>query len=376
MSCNPSAQAAKPDSNPDNEDEIECIPYVFHDTPELLPEGTNGTMGTSKRYVYFGDFPQDVLSYEMEAKLTFDEENAITRGYLTYIPANDGNYYVYMLENAQKNALNTPTYVDGTEVKKQTENSYRYFKVMPLKWVVLTDNYDVDGTSGNKTGSLLFCENVITGGVKYNPSPDNTNFHDYTTENGVHSFSDFNDSQIRGYLNGIATYYSQYSVDYTSNGFLQTAFSQEAINKIITTCVDNSKEQQCYPNIEIDYSNTNDKIFLLSTKELTNSDYGFGDMAQKNVRKRFATDYAKAAYSDIYMYSGYGTFYFTRSRFTYVKNLEASGHPEKNYYYGVVDIVMFDGSILNGWYKGGDYNSYTCPDFFGSVLPALCVNLE
>lgn len=335
---------------------IAYTPYTFHDTPEVLPAGTDGTAGTSAKYVYFGDYPQDVLSKELEAQLTFDESRAITRGGLAYIPASDGNYYVHIQENAQWNEQNHAKYVDGSEVQKQAANSWRYFKVMPLKWLVLTNDYDVDGNYGNNTGSLLFLEHGVTvgegAGGKTIP---------------------------RYWLNGVK--YSD-TYNYESKGFIDAAFSSEGAAKIIDTKVDVNEEQLLFELYHTGSFNWKpyyfiSKLFILSSKELTNSAYGFGDTVEGSncyTRERFMSDYARACNGYIYQYKGYGCFYFTRSFTVTAKdNPNYSGGVQYTYYQ---DIVWPTKEIKYGVLPSG-YNSLNLDSKqVNTCCPAICVKLD
>ena len=108
----------------------------------------------------------------------------------------------------------------------------------------------------------------------------------------VGSSNKYDTSEIRHYLNGTETF--------NNIGFLQKAFTQVAINKIENTSVDNS-EQSTFGTGETPSTNqyacgnTTDKIFLLSEKEVTIAEYGFGAYnAQDAARLRKPTDYAKA----------------------------------------------------------------------------------
>ena len=121
-------------------------------------------------------------------------------------------------------------------------------------------------------------------------------------------------------------------------------------------------------------NDTDDKIFLLSSKEWMTSAYGFGadddkanGLGERSPRQRFSTDYAKACYADIYKYSGWGCPFATRS----------AGYNTNGKYttYCVIDIVSFDGAILYDYRTSGDpANGWTSPSHFGDVVPALCVN--
>lgn len=351
--------------------------YTFHDTPEFLPAGTDGSNGTGSTYVYFGDYPQDVLSKTLEAQLTFDTSHAITRGGLTYIPASDGNYYVHICAQTPYSGSRRPKYVDGT----YTENdSWRYFKVMPVKWRVLTNTYDVDGTSGSKTGRLLVAESIIDA---------NVNFCDDTIWRDPHkdSPSDYKASGIRAYLNGLPFYRGKdskyrtiFEEQYVSKGFLQTAFTQDSISRIIRTHVDNSAAQKLDPvngnGGRGTCDDTDDKLFLLSSHEWTNSAYGFGVASDRtdglstlHNRQRYPTDFARARNASVgYKYAGWASDYYTRS--------PASTDNGKTIGYYYVDRVIYDGQVVTGEEAPSAPYTTSAKAPWSGIVPALCIGLN
>ena len=351
--------------------------YTFHDTPEVLPAGTDGTAGSSATYVNFGDYPQNVLSKDLEAQLTFDESRAITRGSLAYIPASDGNYYVHIQENSYWTSMNHPKYTDGSLTGKDT---WRYFKVMPVKWRVLTDSYDVDGTSGSKTGRLLVAESIIDANVKF---CDDTIWRDPHKD----SPSDYKASGIRAYLNGLpfyrgadSKYRTIFEEQYVSKGFLQTAFTQDSISRIIRTHVDNSAAQKLDPvngnGGRGTCDDTDDKLFLLSSHEWTNSAYGFGDASDRtdglstlHNRQRYPTDFARARYASVgYKYAGWASEHFTRS--------PASTDNGKTIGYYYVDRVIYDGQVVTGEVDPSAPYSTSAVSPWSGIVPALCIGLN
>ena len=259
----------------------------LYSTP--VTEEVNGTT-----YVYFGVWPQSVLPEA--SSVTVDETVSVTMGANTYYLGSDGNYYAKCAEKACGTGAEYK-YHDGTQ-SGTGGTTTRYFKVEPIKWRVLTDNY-----SGKK---LLLAENILTANVPY------YGYNSYSNKRTVGSDAyiypnNYKYSQIRAYLNGLDYYYDTSSTettkktDYKYKGFLQTAFTQKAQGLIANTVVDNREETTGYS--ESTYTagyaceNTTDKIFLLSESEVINSDYGFAAYSKYgigNARIRFPTDYAKA----------------------------------------------------------------------------------
>ena len=299
--------------------------YEFTKTVKVLPAGTDGTAGTSATYVEFGDWPQTVLP--ITSTVTVDETVSVEMGANTYYLGSDGNYYAKC---------------DG-----------RYFKVEPIKWRVLTDNY-----SGKK---LLLADNILTANVPYYDYNSSSNTRTVGSDTNIYP-NNYKYSQIRAYLNGLDYYYDTSSTEttkkteYTGKGFLQTAFTQDAQALIAETDVDNRKETTGYneSTYAADYAceNTTDKIFLLSESEVINSDYGFDasdSYGKGNTRIRFPTDYAKANRAYMDSTEGYGGDWWLRSpcyyssyRAYYVRD----GGRADNYYsrvygtsYGVVPAL-------------------------------------
>jgi hypothetical protein len=244
----------------------------------VLDSGTTGTMGTSGTYVLFGYWPQTIKA----DSVTVDETNSKLAGAYTYYKGSDGAWYAKIKENA-----NQPDYKysDGTTVAQNSADSYKYFKVEPIKWRVLTDNY-----SGKR---LLLAESILVN-------------HRYAA-----SSNNYANSEIREYLN---------------DTFWNTAFTDSEKSMIDETDVDNSAASTnpaSNPNQWISGKNdyacgtTKDKIFLLSKKEVTTSEYGFTAFnvyGTGNSRIRMMTDFAKASGASYGITAGYdGGLWWLRS---------------------------------------------------------------
>ena len=292
-------------------EKLKC--YEFTKTVKVLPAGTDGTAGPSATYVEFGDWPQSVLP--SDSTVTVDETVFVEMGVNTYYLGSDGNYYAKCAEKAYLTGTQYK-YHDGTQAGRDGTTT-RYFKVEPIKWRVLTDNY-----SGKK---LLLAEEILTANVPYYDYNSSSNKRTVGSETKI-SPNNYKYSQIRAYLNGLDYYYDTSSTettiktDYTGKGFLQTAFTQDAQALIAETVVDNRKETTGYSEstyaVKYACENTTDKIFLLSESEVINSDYGFesyNSHGKGNARIRVPTDYAKANYAYQYSTDGYGGYWWLRS---------------------------------------------------------------
>ena len=271
--------------------------YNFYEEPVKLPEGTDGKSGVDWTYVYFGVWPQTIKAESVEV----DEYQQITIGANTYYLGSDKNYYVKCVENGRMIGANYK-YSDGTRVSPRSQNSIKYFKVEPLKWRVVTTNYN----DTNKT--LLLAESVLTSNIPYYGSLGDRRLNNKTIFPNNYKYSN-----IRAYLNGIENQFvtdggtrNEYTNDWTGKGFLQTAFTLSAQEKIVDTLVDNSQDSVTSylsepTNNRYICENTLDKIFCLSVYEVTAPDCGFYENSPTNsskMRQRYPTDYAKANFAN------------------------------------------------------------------------------
>ena len=312
--------------------------------PELYSSPVDAETGLpatkSSRYIYFGVFPKTVLP--VGSTVTVNETVSVKMGGDTYYKGSDGEYYAKVMENAQSD-YSYNKYSDGTQVKKSDAESYRYFKVEPVKWKVITDSY-----SGK---CLLLAEDILTANIPYYPD---TQYRVIAFTNVYVYPSNYKYSAIRAYLNGKYESYDTQLKPYENKGFLQTAFTAEAQNLIAVTTVDNSAASTTDSGNNLTEAtsyacaDTEDKIFLLSLKEATS--YGFpayNKSGTGNARIRKPTDYAKANYAD---YDGYWW-------------LRSPGYSNCNYAYS----VNSDGCA----YDGGYYVNITSR----GVVPALSISL-
>ena len=190
-------------------------------------------------YVYFGEYPQSIKADDVTITETQD-----ARGY--YL-GSDGNYYAKVVARPFGSSYkfsNDATVTYGTTY---------YFKVEPIRWRILT----VEGDS-----ALILCDSIIAN-HRYDDSRNN-----------------YKDSEIRQWLN--ATFY-------------ETAFSGLQREIILTTTVDNSVYSTGYDPNPYACEDTEDKLFLLSYREATNSDYGFASSYRSDTaREMETTDYTRA----------------------------------------------------------------------------------
>ena len=279
----------------------------------------------SSIYIYFGVFPKTVLPET--STVTVDENVSVSMGANTYYKGSNGEYYAKV---TAKTHISSYKYTDESAT---TNGAVRYFKVEPVKWKVLTTNYNGK--------ALLLAEDILTANVPYYEDYQNNRTIDGKT---VYP-NNYKHSQIRAYLNGLS-YQGQTSevTTWRGNGFMQTAFTTTAQSKIAETEVDNRKETTGYSEstYAANYAceNTTDKIFLLSESEVINSDYGFAaydSYGVGNARIRVTTDYAKANYAYQSTTDGFGGDWWLRSpsyiRSRYARHVSSDGNAT-TYSYG------------------------------------------
>ncbi|MCR4713496.1 MAG: formylglycine-generating enzyme family protein [Treponemataceae bacterium] len=239
--------------------------------PVQLSSGTDGTAGTTATYMYFGEFPQTIIA----SGVTVDESVSKVIGAFTYYYGSDGAWYVKQKEYAHAADY---TYSDGTTVA-QGGTSYKYFKVEPVKWRVLTTNYNGTGKK------LLLAENILYNIYFYNSGQD----HGSSVNITVHA-NNYEHSRIRAYLNGIKYDINVECKDFVGKGFVQTAFTSSVQDQIVNTTVMVGSD-----------AIANNKVFLLSTEEASSSDYGF-NVAGSGIRH--TTDFARATGDNLKGISG------------------------------------------------------------------------
>ena len=213
------------------------------DTSESVkkePTSSIKTFERSGKYILFGEFPQKLKAANVTVSTQTD-----SRGYFL---GSDGAYYAKVVANACSSGYKFST---GAEVK---DGETYYFKVEPIKWVILSE---ADGVA------TLLCDSAIAA-------------MQCDADSNI-----YKDSDIRSWL---------------GNKFFNSAFSATQKPLIEETTVDNSAGSTGISSNPYACENTKEKVFLLSYKESLNSAYGF-NTANTNadkVRQKQATDYAKA----------------------------------------------------------------------------------
>lgn len=307
-------------------------------------------------YIYFGRYPQT----EVSDSAIISALNTASGSLPTAERFNDWIDYKYYVEFDNSTAFMwykdivyggakyrgvyftsyRSTWCNGNNASsEQNNNGYstdtRYwFKYEAIKWLVLTKQ------NGK---AFLLCDIAIDSQEYYNNERDRT-----INESDVYA-SNYEYSNIRKWLN---------------DNFYNTAFNLAQQSLIQITSVDNSErstntndDKKAWNKGTNIYAcpNTNDKIFLLSEQEVTNTSYGFNkDWTVSDEARPFeSTDYAKAQGCYASTNSNYsGNCYFWLR----------SPHFEK----GVVMYIDEDGNSIY-------HCSVNCTRL--GVLPALWIEL-
>ena len=330
FSCNNAAASDDKEEDTKKEKEKET-----EKTPEQPEEPTEPL------YVEFGSWPQSKRAEGVTVGATVEER---VNGQVRY-KGSDGALYVMLTENLK------------------TE----YYKVEPIKWRVITYNYNSSGKA------LLFAENILANCQFYDYSRDNLPGDDpceRTIDNKTISPSNYEYSKVRAFLNG-TSYQKEDSNgenlaacdEFLNKGFLQQAFTKEEIAKIAISNIDNSLittfPDNGWNNDKNDYicSNFTDKIFLLSEQEITRIKFGFDTEGGLSVggscdlRIRSKTDYAKGP--DL------PNLYIPNDEFWWLRS------PTHDYYDNARVVDYHGNTVLTQ--KG------SCSKNYG-VVPALCVD--
>lgn len=269
--------------------------------------------------VTFGSWPQTLKT----DGVSIDQNESLAVGELTYYAGSDSYWYAKL--------------------------SDKYYKVEPIKWRVLTTNFDHDNDSNTQGKKLLLAESSLIG-KRY-----------------AARYNNYQNSEIRKWLNSNSN--SAAASDHGgSGGFLKTAFTAAEQSAIAAASVDNSA-RSTNPDANATQWNsgsnqyasatpTTDKVFLLSLQEATTSAYGFdvytawkGDGTHtESTRIRFPTDYAKASGAYQSDEAGMGGSWFLRSPV-----------------YRSSDLVSYV------FYGRAGVENHVYIDTF-SVVPALCVS--
>ena len=216
-----------------------------------IEEDTTMTAGQKVTWdcIYFGSYPQSEITskdgsvYNKLKNATSWDNNDTTIDGVKYrrLKGEDATQHAYSGGSEQ--------YYDWND----DYTTYHYFKYEPIKWRVLNkDNNDVFLLSDIALDDQRYNEKWVT----------------ITWEK----------SSMRSWINGYKASENQPEIDYSNKNFIDTAFSTAQKNAIKTTKVENRNNIH-YGSAGQGGNDTSDKIFLLSEREVYNTDdakkYGF-----------------------------------------------------------------------------------------------------
>lgn len=239
--------------------------------------------------IAFGSWPQTKVDLTDRQIAALVPTGRLFQGNQEY-KSNDGSRYVKVTATTAEKIIDTAEeykFSDGTCV---VDGDEYYFKVQPIVWVRLENT------------SRFIAEKALTSRIEYYDHED-----DRIIDGKIIYANNYEHSKIRAFLNGLA--YSKggsVSREFEDNGFLQLAFTEEELLKIKIEKVrnDGASTTDSAENIleAEDYmcGPTDDRIYLLSEQEATDSNLGFdsydmySDGESINNRMKKATDYAIA----------------------------------------------------------------------------------
>ncbi len=236
------------------------------------------TDGNRYWFYKFGDYPQSVSTISSYTSGTV---------YNGWYLGSDGYFYAKCLTNV---FANDKTTAGG----KLTNNTYYYFKVMPVEWRCASNNF-------NDTGKKLLIARKNLDGVQYYTSTSNRTVNGSTIKPNNYQYS-----TLRAFLNGKYESGDTQSKSYQNQGFLQKAFTPSARSLIYEGSVENDAKTTNPNRNSSEWGNgvnvntcdtTCDKVFVLSVQEATNTALGFDagpDWELHGLRLIHTTDYAKA----------------------------------------------------------------------------------
>ncbi len=257
--------------------------------------GTNNKVYTRDgEYIYFGSYPQsEVTDENLKSELT--NMAGVTSTWTSYgydIEGKVSDFMVYKdvkYEDKQYRGVfftnYRPSSIGGTSPNDElfNVNGYRtntiyWFSFEPIKWRILSET----------NGEAFLCAEQILDSQAF--------YHSCEKTNGVYP-NNYEQSDIRAWL---------------GHTFFDTAFSSAEKDIIMTTNVDNSAFSTDDASNPFACNNTNDKVFLLSFMDVTNTEYGFSHEPESSyTREKRTTAYARV--QGVFLKQPYGGFWWLRS---------------------------------------------------------------
>ena len=230
----------------------------------------------------YGSYPQTrVTDSALLAKLNAQSGSWVSYGYyIRYKQSDFMQYKDVTLDGAKYRAVKFSSYrpyftshSSSADYSNQDGNGYSpntvyWFKYEPVKWRVL------DASDGENL--LVVSESILDAQAFRNT--DYYGYPDYYTDSTkTYYANNYAQSDIRAWLNG---------------DFYNTTFSADEKSHIHTTTITN---EAGFGYSQYNAASTQDKVFLLSYKEVLNADYGFSASTESSsTRYARGSDYAKA----------------------------------------------------------------------------------
>lgn len=237
-------------------------------------------------YMFLGSYPQTLKSENVKIVSDIANEKGYYKG-------SDGNLYAKQIGAPYEEGLR---FKNGEEIE---ENKVYYFKVEPIKWMVLQKEED---------DMFLLCDQII-----------DINIFDLKT-------NDYKNSSVRKYLN---------------DEFINKAFTPEEKQKIKETLIkidESTLEEDSEINAK---EKCIDKVFLLSLEDIKNQDLGFDNNERFSIsRQKQGSDYSLAK----------GMCEFCDKGWYYLRTSIIGEKTSVNYVYfdgniGIIDVYYKDGGI-------------------------------
>ena len=316
---------------------------------DFTDETTYTMSGTTKGFVNMGKYPQTYVGNTMNKELktwynslTQTEKDNPTETYTAYkgysgstlntpVVYNayeyiDGNTYCRVPEADLYNS-GAKTFNDGTTI---VNGETYWFKVEPIQWRVLTENYT--DTENTTPVSYLLSEYVLSGNTTFNPSTSNTNHTHYSAETNA----------LRPFLNEV----------FYADAF--TTKEQALIAQRTLTDADLDGTGSVGDIASTEKLN----VFAPSYYDMIEPDYGFNSSSsnQDQQRRASATDFAMANYA-CKTTSNYPDIHGLASSYYWTSSAASAS----NYAYYVLD-------------RGHVTRSYVTYEYY-AARPALLFNL-
>ncbi len=260
----------------------------------------NGAPTQNGNYLYFGSYPQTDVTLYMAEELSLNVSNLPTNknrnGFKNYDYKNSTVWYkdVVHTDSEQYRAVYIEKYrknKDDELNSSQQDNGYHlneiyWFKFEPIKWRILSEN----NGEALILSELILDSEPFQSDYIYKEDPNNSWSGFYVADKNGNILIDSNNEKV------VANNYEYSSIrSFLNEYFYNTAFNslQKELIKLVE--VDNSYLTTESMSNGFICNNTEDKLFLLSFKDLVNSEYGFNSSSTVNDtnRKKEVTNYAK-----------------------------------------------------------------------------------